>query len=107
MIEAAGYFGHQLPEVFGGFSRSETPFPVRYPTASAPQAWAAGAPVLFVQLLLGIEPDPVSHTLKARAPQVPAWAGSIDLRGVMAFGRSWDLDLQDGEVRVGPGVPTA
>ncbi|MDH3225664.1 MAG: hypothetical protein OEM67_01050 [Thermoleophilia bacterium] len=101
MVEASGHFGSQLPEVFAGFLRSETPFPVRYPTASIPQAWAAGTPVLLLRLLLGLEPDPVSHTLKVVcAPEIPTWAGSIDLRGVMAFGRSWDVQLQNGQVHV-------
>src|SRR5262249_37173243 len=57
MIAASGYFGHQLPEVFAGLPRSETSFPIAYPTAARPQAWAAGTPVLMLQLLLGLQPD--------------------------------------------------
>src|SRR5207302_2813950 len=52
MFDAAGPFDHQLPEVFSGLPRSETPFPIAYPTAARPQAWAAGTPVLLLQLLL-------------------------------------------------------
>ena len=48
---------HQLPEVFAGFPRAETPFPIPYPTSCKPQAWAAGAPVLLLQILLGLGPD--------------------------------------------------
>ena len=33
MITASARFGYQLPEVFAGMRRSETPFPVAYPTA--------------------------------------------------------------------------
>jgi glycogen debranching enzyme len=100
MLNAAGYFDHQLPEVFAGFSRSDTPFPIRYPTASTPQAWAAGTPVLLLRILLGLEPDPGAHALKTRAPELPSWAGSLQLRGIRAFERSWDVRLEGGQVLV-------
>src|SRR6185437_2776083 len=44
MLTAAQHFKYQLPEVFAGMRRSETPFPIAYPTAARPQAWAAGTP---------------------------------------------------------------
>ena len=56
MIEAAGYSGYRLPEVFAGYPRGESGFPVRYPTASSPQAWATAAPFLWLRLILGAEP---------------------------------------------------
>ncbi|GAB5077969.1 glycogen debranching N-terminal domain-containing protein [Arthrobacter sp. AD-310] len=43
MREAAAYFGNTLPELFGGFSRTDFPAPVRYHHAGSPQAWAAAA----------------------------------------------------------------
>ena len=46
LLDASGEFGYALPEVFTGLARATTPFPVPYPTASRPQAWAAGTPVL-------------------------------------------------------------
>ncbi|MEX2464329.1 MAG: amylo-alpha-1,6-glucosidase, partial [Gaiellaceae bacterium] len=101
MLNAAGHFEFQLPEVFAGFPRSETPFPIAYPTATRPQAWAAGAPVLLIQLLLGLQPDPKRHVLKSVAPlELPSWAGSLRLSGVPAFDRSWEVRLEDGQVRV-------
>ena len=100
LLNAAGYFEHQLPEVFAGFSRSGTPFPIRYPTASTPQAWAAGTPVLLLRILLGLEPDPAAHALKTRAPELPTWVGSIQLRGIRAFERSWDVQLEGGQVLI-------
>ena len=57
MLNAARHFGYQLPEVFAGLRREETSFPIAYPTAARPQAWAAGAPVLLLQTLLGLQPD--------------------------------------------------
>ncbi|MEX0816465.1 MAG: glycogen debranching N-terminal domain-containing protein [Gaiellales bacterium] len=101
MLNAAGHFEFQLPEVFAGFPRSETPFPIAYPTATRPQAWAAGAPVLLIQLLLGLQPDPKRHVLESVAPlELPSWAGSLRLSGVPAFDRSWEVRLEDGQVRV-------
>ncbi|HJV98649.1 MAG TPA: glycogen debranching N-terminal domain-containing protein, partial [Arthrobacter sp.] len=41
--DAAAHFGNSLPELFGGFSRSDFPVPVRYHHAGSPQAWAAAA----------------------------------------------------------------
>lgn len=43
MREAAAHFGNTLPELFGGFSRTDFPAPVQYHHAGSPQAWAAAA----------------------------------------------------------------
>ena len=69
LIEAATTLDYSLPEVFAGYARSETAFPVAYPTAAKPQAWAAGAPVLCITLLLGLSPEPLtgaSYDIHAR-----------------------------------------
>ena len=101
MIEASAHFDHELPEVFAGFPRPETPFPIAYPTAARPQAWAAGAPVLLLQVLLGLEPDQRRQTLETLAPtELPSWSGSLRLAGVRAFDRTWNVRLEDGRVRV-------
>lgn len=42
LLDAATYFQYRLPGVFAGYPRVLTCFPVEYPTASSPQAWAAG-----------------------------------------------------------------
>ena len=101
MLSAAGHFANQLPEVFAGFSRSATPFPIAYPTAARPQAWAAGTPVLLLQLLLGLRPDPAAKALVSSAPkELPAWLGGLTLSGVRAFERSWDVRLENGHIEV-------
>jgi glycogen debranching enzyme len=98
MLEAAAFLDHELPEVFAGLPRGETPFPIAYPTAARPQAWAAGTPVLLLQLLLGLRPE--GGKLVTAGPPVPEWAGSLRLSGVRAFDRSWDVRLEDGRVIV-------
>jgi glycogen debranching enzyme len=102
MVEAAAHFGYRLPEVFAGFARSDTPFPVVYPTASSPQAWAAGTPVLLVQVLLGLVPDRTEGVLRSDAEDLPAWLHGLSLEGVHAFGRLWDARVEGGTVGVEP-----
>ncbi len=101
MLEASGHWGHQLPEVFAGLARSETPFPIAYPTAARPQAWAAAAPILLLQVLLGLVPDRRRQVLQTVAPpEIPAWAGALRLSGIRAFDSIWDVRLEDGRVTV-------
>ncbi|MFN2629769.1 MAG: glycogen debranching N-terminal domain-containing protein [Gaiellaceae bacterium] len=101
LVSAAGHFHNQLPEVFAGIPRSENLFPIAYPTAARPQAWAAGTPVLLLQLLLGLQPDRRRQVLETVAPiELPSWAGSVRLTGVRAFDRLWDVRLENGRVRV-------
>ncbi len=100
-LAAARHFDFQLPEVFAGLRRSETPFPIAYPTAARPQAWAAGTPVLLLQVLLGLQPNPERHRLESVAPaELPHWTGSIRLSGVRAFETTWDVRVHDGGVEV-------
>jgi glycogen debranching enzyme len=101
LLTAAESFEWSLPEVFAGFPRSETPFPIAYPTAARPQAWAAGTPVLLLRVLLGLRPDRRRHLLVSDAPEgLPSWTGTVRLNGVRAFGRAFDVRLEDGRVTV-------
>ena len=101
LLTAAGHFEYQLPEVFAGLPREETPFPIAYPTAARPQAWAAASPVLLLQILLGLQPDGRNHQLRSVLPlELPSWAGSLRLSGVRAYGKSWDVRVENGIVRV-------
>jgi hypothetical protein len=61
-------------------------------------AWAAGTPVLLLQVLLGLRPE--EGRLTTVAPEVPSWAGDIRLSGVRAFGREWSVRLQNRRVSV-------
>lgn len=79
ILTAAPYFEHRLPEVFAGFPRSLTSVPVAFPTASRPQAWAAGTPLLLLTTLLGLRPE----SSEAHA-DVPAGIGGISLHRPLA-----------------------
>jgi glycogen debranching enzyme len=56
MLSAAPHFEHRLPEVFAGYPAAVTSVPVAYPTASRPQAWAAGTPLQLLTTLLNLQP---------------------------------------------------
>ncbi|MGZ4311088.1 MAG: amylo-alpha-1,6-glucosidase, partial [Solirubrobacteraceae bacterium] len=81
ILAAAPYFEHRLPEVFAGFPVALTSVPVRFPTASRPQAWAAGAPLLLLTTVLNLRPgqtngeselpDPTGQISIARRPDQP------------------------------------
>lgn len=101
MLNAAGHFEYQLPEVFAGLPRADTPFPIAYPTAARPQAWAAGAPVLLLQILLGLQPDRRQFHLRSIMPlELPTWAGSVRLSGIRAFDKVWDVRVENARVQV-------
>jgi glycogen debranching enzyme len=104
LIEAAGHFQWSLPEVFAGFARAETPFPIAYPTAARPQAWAAGTPILLLRVLLGIEPDrPRQRLITTVQDEVPSWLDGLRLEAVRAFGRAWTVAVERGTVHVSEG----
>ena len=77
---AAGEF--RLPELYCGFDRSERNSVVAYPVACIPQAWAAAAPFLLLQAMLGISPDAPARALRIDRPMLPDWLGQIRLHGL-------------------------
>ena len=79
LLEAATYFRYRLPEVFAGYPREQTKFPVEYPTASSPQAWATGTPLLLLRVLLGLEPRGEGL---AADPVLPARIEELSLSGI-------------------------
>jgi glycogen debranching enzyme len=81
ILQAARYFKFRLPEVFAGYARERTLFPVEYPTACSPQAWATGAPLLFLRAMLGLEPRGNRLTVDASLPHDMEWLEVRGLRG--------------------------
>jgi len=101
LLEASCSFDYSLPEVFAGFARDETAFPIAYPTAARPQAWAAGAPVLCLTLLLGLRPDPETRRLVSDVDgTLPDWLDGTRVDGVRAFGETWNVTVDGGVVQV-------
>jgi glycogen debranching enzyme len=79
LLEAARHLEHRLPEALAGYPRAATIVPVLYPVACSPQAWAAGAPLLLLRVLLGLEPRADDLSV---SPHLPRWFGGVSLRGV-------------------------
>jgi len=92
MLEAAELFNGRLPEAFGGYDREATRFPVEYPTACSPQAWATGAPLLLIRTLLGLDSDGVHLIVDPAIPEPLGRIELLDVPGVWgrmdAFGRA-------------------
>jgi len=100
LLEAARHMSWSLPEVFAGFDRSETPFPIAYPTAARPQAWAAGTPLLLLRLMLGLEPDVERGTLRTLPGLRPLLGSRTELRGIRALGKTWDVESSPAGVTI-------
>ncbi|GAA2530172.1 amylo-alpha-1,6-glucosidase [Pilimelia columellifera] len=79
LLDAARHVGFRLPEAFAGYPRRTTEVPVVYPTACSPQAWATGAPLLLLRVLLGLEPTAEGLSVD---PFLPDRIGYLALRGV-------------------------
>ncbi len=89
MVEAAAYTNYRLPEAFSGYPRAVSRFPVPFPTACSPQAWATAAPMALMRAMLGLEARDGELTVD---PVVPHAFGRIEVRRIYAFGSSWDLE---------------
>jgi glycogen debranching enzyme len=91
ILEAAEFFDGRLPEAFGGYERSETRYPVQYPTACSPQAWSTGTPLLLLRTMLGLEPDGEHLVVDPALPSTIGRLELLDIPGrwgrIDAFGR--------------------
>jgi glycogen debranching enzyme len=84
IFEAAERFDdYRLPEVYTGYSRSESSFPVWYPEATCPQGWAAAAPLLLVCTLVGLE---FSRGQARADPSLPPKMRGLTVSGPAAGG---------------------
>jgi glycogen debranching enzyme len=90
-LEAAAHTDYRLPEAFSGYHRSVSRFPVPYPTACSPQAWATAAPLVFMRAMLGLEADDGFLTVN---PALPEEIGRIAIKGIHAFGRRWTVEAE-------------
>ena len=93
--------GYRLPELFAGLQATQTSFPVQYPGANVPQAWAAGSVIRLIAILAGIHAttDVTGSRLYVN-PVLPDWLPAVTIHNLRAGGGSLDLVLRDGEVEV-------
>jgi glycogen debranching enzyme len=98
IIDAASFSRWRLPEAFAGFPRGVSKFPVPFPTACSPQAWATAAPFFLLNAMLGLS---ISDGELAFDPWIPEEIGHVHVRGIHAFGGRWDIEAsgRQGSVR--------
>lgn len=89
LLDAASFTDYRLPEAFSGYDRSVGRFPVPYPTACSPQAWASGAPLVLVRAMLGLEARD-GHLVTD--PEIPNEIGNIVINKTIAFDRPWNIE---------------
>jgi glycogen debranching enzyme len=72
-----------------------TQYPVEYPTACSPQAWATGAPLLFLRIILGLDPYGDHLIIDPVLPEAFGELELLDIPGrwgrMDAFGRARHL----------------
>jgi glycogen debranching enzyme len=91
---ATGARDSRLPELYCGFDRSERAAVVAYPVACIPQAWAAAAPLLVLQAMLGISAGAPDRALRIERPVLPDWLTNIRLEGLRVGEASVTLDFR-------------
>jgi glycogen debranching enzyme len=114
LFEAAQFTDYmRLPELFCGFTRRTPSPPVQYPVACSPQGWAAGAPFLMLQAMLGISAAAHENLITVNKPHLPEWLLEVELRNIrvgdstisLVFRREGDITgfsllSREGDVRV-------
>lgn len=103
LLEAAEYSGGRLPELFCGFSREQFPEPVPYPTACAPQAWAATTPILLMTSLMRYDAD-VSQRGLWMDPVLPESYGDLHISNAPMAGGRITIDIANSVASV-QGLP--
>jgi glycogen debranching enzyme len=92
LLDASLHFDlRRLPELFCGFRRRTGEGPTRYPVACSPQAWAASAPYLLVQALLGLAVDGARRRVVFHLPQLPDALDWLRLTGIDVGGAKLDV----------------
>ncbi len=95
LLDALAVFDDRLPELFGGHRREPGDFPVPYPTACRPQAWAAGVPLAIVALCLGLDPNVPARAVSLN-PALPRGVTRIEALGIQLAGGELSV-VHDGD----------
>ena len=98
LLQASEFTDFRLPEVFAGYPRKDARFPVRYPTACSPQAWATGAPFLLLRMMLGLD---VRDGELVVDPYLPEELGEVWYHGFHAFDGHYDARAKGSKGTVG------
>jgi glycogen debranching enzyme len=92
LFEASKFFDlHRMPELFCGFARREGEGPTLYPTACAPQAWAAASACMLLQACLGLSIDGASSQVRFGSPMLPPFLDEIRIQNLQVGNASLDV----------------
>jgi glycogen debranching enzyme len=82
---------HRLPELFCGFPRRQGEAPTAYPVACSPQAWAAAAPFLLLNSVLGLRTDAKRQRVTFERPMLPGFVDDVIIRNLCVGAARVDL----------------
>lgn len=99
LLDAAVTQSGRLPELYGGFDRSEFPTVVGYPTSCSPQAWAAASPLLCLRTLLRFDPW-VPHGKLWVDAALPDSIGYLRVDHIPLAGGRVSVTVEDGRTEV-------
>jgi glycogen debranching enzyme len=84
----------RLPELFCGFGREQGRGPTFYPVACSPQAWAAAAPFMLLQSVLGLRVESTRNAIAFRRPLLPEFLDQVALKGLRLGESTADIGLR-------------
>jgi glycogen debranching enzyme len=99
LLDAAAAFDGRLPELFAGFDRAELDFPVPFPNACAPSAWAAASVLLGLRTVLRFDPWVPAGVVHV-APVLPAGIGRLQVDEIPLLGGRISVAVDGDEVSV-------
>ena len=100
LVDVAVAFDGRLPELFAGFDRADVPFPVRFPKASVPSAWASASVLLGLRTVLRFDPWVPAGKVHV-APVLPAAIGRLRIDDIPLLGGRISVAVDpDGSVAV-------
>jgi glycogen debranching enzyme len=98
MFDAAtGARDFRLPELFCGFHHDASHAIVSYPVACIPQAWAAAAPFMLLQAMLGLSANAPEQMLTVERPRLPDWLANLELRDMRIGDSRVSLSFRRGD----------
>jgi glycogen debranching enzyme len=103
LLDAAVAFGGRLPELFAGFDRADLGFPVAYPNACVPSAWASASVLLGLRTVLRFEPWVPAGVVHV-APVLLDRVGRLRVDDIPLLGGRLSVTVAGGEVGV-EGLP--
>lgn len=94
MFDAVECFvNRRMPELFSGLTRERASFPVQYLGANVPQAWASGAMLQLISMLLGMEVNASKREVRL-TPALPTWLENISLSGMAIGDETVDFSVE-------------